>query len=135
MAKEIERCQTETDKIMANQRITKDIHELPTVGAPILFRKGNGEMNANCNMGKVQNDDESIFNTSFIGQEDEVHRFATASPLSSIPNIQETVSDGAWRATVLPVLATSPDLLVWETSERYTAWRAACHIKLGVAGA
>ena len=32
-------------------------------------------------------------------------------------------------------LATSSDSLSWETSERYTAWLTACHIKLGVAGA
>ena len=72
---------------------------------------------------------------SVIGIEEEGGKFASASPISSVPNIVEPVSEGAWRSTTLPTLATSPDLMVWEISERYTAWVSACHIKLGVAGA
>ena len=85
--------------------------------------------------GKIQHDKESLFDESLIGPDEEGGAYAASSPISSIPNIEEPVSEGAWRSTTLPVMATSPDLMVWETSERYTAWVSACHIKLGVAGA
>ena len=68
-------------------------------------------------------------------EEEEGLRHPAASPISSVPNIDEAGSEAAWRATVLPVLTTSPDMAVWGVSERYTAWLSACHIKLGVAGA
>ena len=35
----------------------------------------------------------------------------------------------------MPFLTTTPDLAVWEVSERYTSWLSACNIKLGVTGA
>ena len=85
---------------------------------------------------KNQNiDNESIFDTSVISPEEEGNKYPSASPISSVPNIVEAVSDAAWRSTTLPVLNIGPELMVWEVSERCTAWIVACHIKLGVAGA
>ena len=66
--------------------------------------------------------------------DEEGTKHPAASPISSIPNIDDAGTESAWRSAVLLVLTTSPDMVVWEVSERYTAWLSACHIKLGVAG-
>ena len=96
---------------------------------------GLGRMPVRASAGKTQTEDGSILNESIIFPEDEEgDRHPAASPISSIPNIDEVGSEAAWRATVLLVLSTSSGMWVWELSERYTAWLSVCHIKLGVAG-
>ena len=122
----------EAERTPDKPRVPTERRELPDLGTPMPVGKGISEIPIHERVGK--DDDESIWNTSGIEREEEVPRFASISPLSSIPNITDPVADSAWRGASLPRLAISPDMLVWETSERYAAWLTACHIKLGVAG-
>ena len=82
-------------------------------------------------------DGDSNLGNSFLGNidDDDGGRHATASPNPTIPDVDEAGTEAAWMATTLPILVTSPELAVWEVSERYNGWLSQCHIKLGVAGA
>ena len=109
--------------------------EVSEIGFASPLRTGLGNMASKMNAERTP-DNYSLQEGSMTNQEEEDNgRLAEACPMSSVPDIGVEGSESAWRATVLPILTTSPDMAVWEVSERYTGWLSACHIKLGVAGA
>ena len=123
-------------RITTTSRAFESFPAVSETGTTSPLKTGLGETPARANAGKTQTDNGSLLDESVLFPDDEEGtRHPAASPISSVPNIDEAGSEAAWRATVLPVLTISSEMAVWEVSERYTARLSACHIKLGVAGA
>ena len=115
--------------------VHEELPDLSEIASP--SRLGHVDMMARGSASKeAHTDGGSLLDESILLPDDEEGtRHPAASPISTVPNVEEAGTEAAWRATVLPILTTSSDMAVWEVSERHTAWLSASHIKLGVAGA
>ena len=132
---EISRELDQGKKMQTTPKTIDPFPELSEIGSASPPRSGLVFTPSKMNAGRTP-DNCSIQEGSVTFQdEDDNGRPVEACPMSSVPDVGVEGSDAAWRATVLPILTTSPDQAVWEVSERYTGWLSACHIKLGVTGA
>ena len=115
-------------------KMAEPFQEISEIRFPSPMKTGFGIMASKMNVNTPDN--YSMQEGSNIFQDEEEHGgHVEACPMSSVPGINTEGSEVAWRSAVLPFLTTTPDLAVWEVSERYTSWLSACNIKLGVTGA